>query len=96
MAALTFSAIVFAQPFSVKEGLFNQANTDTLDLDYPAGIETMTVFTPKETGDQFANGIVVISFKGKLYCQWQASAKDEDAPDTKVVYAVSEARLPLH
>ena len=29
------------------------------------------------------------AFDGKYYCMWQSSAKDEDTPDTRVVYATS-------
>jgi hypothetical protein len=33
---------------------------------------------------------VLFPFKGRLYAQWQASARDEDAPDTHVLYSVSD------
>lgn len=87
---LFFAPYCFSQPFTVAENLFDQSNADTLGLSYPNGIETFTVFSPEEDGDHFCNGAVLIAFKGKLYCQWQSSKKDEDAPDTKVMYAVSD------
>ncbi len=92
LALSSFIALVSASadaPFSARENLFDQKNTDTLGLDYPDGLETVTVFKAGESGDKFANGVVLIPFNGKLYCQWQSSEKDEDAPDTKVVYSVS-------
>ncbi|MCR4821769.1 MAG: exo-alpha-sialidase [Treponema sp.] len=91
LTLLFSSVLMFADaPFSASENLFNQENKDTLDLNYPEGCETFTVFKADGSGDNFCNGAVLVSFKGKLYCQWQSSLKDEDAPDTKVVYAVSE------
>ncbi|MBQ7157862.1 MAG: exo-alpha-sialidase [Treponema sp.] len=89
LAGVFCTALAFSQPFSVADGLFNQSDKNTLGLSYPDGIETFTVFDAQEKGDHFCNGAVLASFKGVLYCQWQSSAKDEDAPDTKVVYAVS-------
>ncbi len=41
-------------------------------------------------GDRYCNGVCLAAFQGKLYCQWQSSAKDEDSPDTRVMYAVSD------
>lgn len=75
--------------FSVAEGLFNQDNTDTLSLSYPGGLETYTVWKAEEEGDHYCNGVSLTAYQGKLYCQWQSSAKDEDAPDTRVMYSVS-------
>lgn len=76
--------------FDVKNDLFNQNNTDTLGLSYPEGLETVTVWKADDDSDHYCNGVCLVGYKGKLYCQWQSSAKDEDAPDTRVMYAVSE------
>lgn len=76
-------------PFTVAEGLFDQADTNTLSLSYPKGLETYTVWQAKESGDHYCNGVALAQFKGKLYCQWQSSETDEDAPDTKVMYSIS-------
>ena len=76
--------------FDVKEKLFNQNNTDTLGLSFPDGLETVTVWRAGDASDHYCNGVALTGWNGKLYCQWQSSAKDEDAPDTRVVYAVSE------
>ncbi len=37
-----------------------------------------------------AHGVVLMPLKGRLYAQWQTSAKDEDGRDTHVVYSVSD------
>lgn len=76
-------------PFTVKAGLFDQAEPDSLGLSMAPGTETVTVFAPTDSTDQFSNGVVMVAFKGHLYCQWQSSAKDEDAPGTWVAYSRS-------
>ena len=77
-------------PFGVAEGLFGR---DSLSMDsfeeYP-GAETFTVFRAEEGMDLYANGAVLTEFQGRFYCMWQASARDEDSPDTHLVYAVSD------
>ena len=88
-SALLCGAEASAAPFTVEADLFNQTQTDTLGLSVPAGTETHTIFAPKATGDQFSNGVVMIGFKGALYCMWQSSATDEDAEDTWVAYSRS-------
>ncbi|MBQ8515425.1 MAG: exo-alpha-sialidase [Ruminococcus sp.] len=75
--------------FSVADGLFDQDNTDTLSLSYPEGLETVTVWKADEDSDHYCNGVCLAGYDGKLYCQWQSSAKDEDSEDTHVMYAVS-------
>lgn len=79
-------------PYSVAPGLFDTAAPD-LGLKPAPGTETITIFAPGETGDRFANGAVLIAFKGRLYAQWQSSARDEDTSDTKVLFASSEDGL---
>ena len=76
-------------PFSVVDGLFNATDKETMGLDYASGAETFTVWAAKNDGPHYANGVVMTAFKGKLYCMWQTSAKDEDAEDTYVAYAIS-------
>lgn len=73
----------------VKDGLLDQSNTDTLSLAYPEGLETVTVWKAEDEGDHYCNGVCIVKFKDKLYCQWQSSQTDEDAPDTHICYAVS-------
>lgn len=90
LAALTLlSSRAEAQPpYAVAAGLFDQGKPD-LGLGRPADARTFTIFRPGETGDRFSNGAVLIEFKGRFYAQWQSSARDEDAPDTKVVTSTS-------
>lgn len=76
-------------PYEVAPGLFRPDQPD-LGLAPAEGTETFTVFAPTETTDRFSNGVVLIPFRGRLYAQWQSSARDEDAPDTWVAYAVSD------
>ncbi|NGM48908.1 exo-alpha-sialidase [Caulobacter sp. 602-2] len=78
-----------AAPYEVAPGLF-QAGKPDLGLSSASGAETFTVFAPTEGSDKFSNGVVLIPFKGRLYAQWQSSARDEDSADTWVAYAVSD------
>ena len=75
--------------FSVVDALFDATIKETMGLGYAPGAETVTVWAAKDDGPHYANGVVMTAFKGKLYCMWQTSAKDEDAEDTYVAYAVS-------
>ena len=75
-------------PYAVAPGLFDTGKAD-LGLGVAPGTETFTVFAPNEASERFSNGVVLIGFKGRLYAQWQASARDEDAPDTHVMFSVS-------
>lgn len=77
-------------PFTVKSDLFDQTNTDNLGLYTAEGTETITIFQPVDSTDHYSNGVVLVGFKGWLYCQWQSSAEDEDAPDTWVAYSRSQ------
>jgi hypothetical protein len=78
-----------AAPYAVAPNLFDPAKPD-LGLRPAAGTQTISIFKPGADDDKFNNGVVVIAFKGKLYAQWQSSAKDEDSPDTWVAYSVSD------
>jgi len=69
--------------------LFKQRQPD-LGLRATANAETVTIFKPQAGAAQFNNGVVIVSFKGKLYAQWQSSPKDEDSQDTWVAYSVSD------
>lgn len=52
-------------------------------------ITTVTVYAPSPERDYYGNNAVLTHFKGRFYCMWQSSAKDEDAPDTRLVYSRS-------
>ncbi len=90
ISAIPYMSSAQSVPFSVKENLFDQSNTNTLGLDYVSGVETVTVFSPTDDTDKFSNGVVMAAFKGSLYCMWQSSATDEDAADTWVAYSRSD------
>lgn len=75
-------------PYDVAPGLFAQGKTD-LGLQRPAAIENATIFSADPGGDRFANGTVLIGFKGRLFAQWQSSARDEDSADTSLAYSIS-------
>ncbi|MBQ8961441.1 MAG: exo-alpha-sialidase [Ruminococcus sp.] len=75
--------------FTVDSKLFDQSDTDTLSLSEPKGLETVTVWKAGSSGDHYCNGVCLAAYKGKLYCQWQSSATDEDSADTHVMYSVS-------
>lgn len=76
-------------PYRAAPGLF-QAGAPDLGLKPAPGTQTFTVFAPGAATDRFSNGVVLTPFKGRLYAQWQSSARDEDAPDTWVAYSVSD------
>ena len=62
---------------------------DFFDKHLKTKIKTVKVFTASEGTDHYANGVVITAFKGKLYCMWQSSPKDEDTDDTWVAYSCS-------
>lgn len=78
-----------AVPFSVADTLFDQDQPATLGLSVPAGLQTMTVFGPDDNDNTFNHGAVITAFNGQLIMQWQTSLRDEDSPDTHVVYSRS-------
>ncbi|TNE65931.1 MAG: hypothetical protein EP335_04505 [Alphaproteobacteria bacterium] len=84
------------QVISVTPSLFDASKPLTLGLVPAPGAETFTVFAPSVGQNAYNHGAVAIAFKGRLYVQWQTSARDEDAPDTHLVYAISDnpARWP--
>lgn len=77
-----------APPYTIAPGLFDPAKPDLGLTDAPE-MEHIPVFVPGPDTDKFSNGAVPVAFKGKLYVQWQSSARDEDSADTHTVYAVS-------
>lgn len=84
------SEALINQPFKVTDGLFNQSKAYLdLGLSKLPDTEVVTVYTASANTDKFCNGVVMTEFKGKLYCQWQSSARDEDSADTWVAYSVS-------
>ncbi|MGC4093204.1 MAG: exo-alpha-sialidase [Polyangiaceae bacterium] len=88
-AAGSGSIDISGPPFTVKSGLFDQTKVDDLGLAAATGLETFTIFRPTDQSDHYSNGVVLTSFKGMLYAQWQSSATDEDSADTWTAYARS-------
>lgn len=69
----------------VPEGLFDRADTVALGLSRLPGCERIVV----HESPGYVNNVLVTAFAGKYYCMWQHSGRDEDTPDTRVVYATS-------
>lgn len=84
---------VVAQPFEVVPGLFDSSRPETLGLAVPVGIENTIVYRAKSGESQYNHGAVPFAHNGILYVQWQSSARDEDAADTRVLYASSRDGL---
>jgi hypothetical protein len=66
------------------DALFDFGRPESLGLAYAGGQETVTIYSPGEGVNRYNNGVVLFPFRGMLYAQWQSSAADEDADDTRV------------
>lgn len=84
------SATTHHDTIQLAEGVLDSMQTETLGLSWAKDTETVTVFSAADDTDHYANGVVMAAFKGKLYCMWQSSSKDEDSNDTWVAYSISE------
>ena len=82
------SAQEFEVPFKVNP-LFDFNQPQTLGLSKAEGLETISIFSPKNEDNKYNHGVVLFPFKGMLYAQWQSSSKDEDGADTQVFYSRS-------
>ena len=69
----------------MKDGVMDTADTLTLGLPRCADMQWTEVFH----SEGYVNNAVLTRFQGKFYCMWQQSERDEDTPDTRVMYAVS-------
>lgn len=76
-------------PYAVATGLFDPSRPD-LGLRPAPGTRASSVFHPRPGQGLFNNGAVPVVFKGRLYVQWQSSARDEDSADTRVLYSHSD------
>jgi len=74
---------------TLADGIIDTTNYETVGISPSPAVRTVTVFHADEQTDHYANGAVMTAFKGKLYCMWQSSPKDEDSDDTWVAYSVS-------
>ena len=73
----------------IPDGVIDTTKHEAVGLKPAANVKTVTVFKANEQSDHYANGVVLAAFKGKLYCMWQSSPKDEDSDDTRVLYSIS-------
>ena len=78
-----------AQMPYIPDGVIDTTKHETVGLKPAKEVKTVTIFKATELSDHYANGVVLSAFKGKLYCMWQSSPKDEDSDDTRVVYSIS-------
>ena len=83
------SAMVADNLPRLAEGVIDTTRHETLGLKKSEAVRTVRIFTATDHTDHYANGVVMTAFKGKLYCMWQSSPKDEDSDDTWVAYSVS-------
>lgn len=77
-----------APPFSVDTNLYHQQDGQLIKL-AEINSDHFTVFVGSEDAG-YNHGAVLTAFHGTLYCQWQSSRKDEDGPDTQVVFSTSD------
>lgn len=73
----------------LKEGIIDTTQHTTLGLPSCPEAKTVTIFSPSDSTHHYSNGVVMTAFKGTLYCMWQSSQIDEDAPETCVMYSRS-------
>ena len=82
------SAQTVEKPFKVLP-LFDQNKPETVGLSYPGNSQHFTIFKPDSTQNTYNHGVVLYPFRGKLFAMWQSSKRDEDAPDTRIMYSTS-------
>ena len=73
----------------LSSGVIDTTNVETLGLTMTDDTKTITIFSPDDETHHYANGVVMTAFKDVLYCMWQSSKTDEDAPETCVMYSQS-------
>ena len=67
------------------DGVIDMHDTLSLGLQRCGDMKWVEVF---HSGG-YVNNAVLTHFKGKYYCMWQQSERDEDTPDTGIMFAVS-------
>ena len=83
MVMLRMEMMAQALPY-IAEGVIDTTDTQSLGLAKSDAVRTICVFSPTYADNHYANGVVLTAFKNALYCMWQSSKKDEDAPETCV------------
>ena len=86
---MILSAIILGILPYLSSGVIDTTNVETLGLTMTDDTKTVTIFSPTDETHHYANGVVMIAFKDVLYCMWQSSQTDEDAPETCVMYSKS-------
>jgi hypothetical protein len=71
----------------VPDGLIELS--DTVSLGIPRLPDAERILAHASDGPGYVNNVLLTSFGGKYYCMWQSSLRDEDTPDTQVLYAIS-------
>ena len=98
IASIIAFLVIFSSPLKAEEhdglpyflaGVIDTTNAETLGLTMTEKTKTITIFRPSDTTHHYANGVVITAFKGTLYCMWQSSLTDEDAPETCVMMSKS-------
>ena len=69
----------------VAEDLLHLEDTLSLGLPRCENAEWIEVFR----SNGYVNNVVLTRFKDTYYCMWQQSERDEDTPDTRIVYSTS-------
>ena len=86
---MILSAIILGILPYLSSGVIDTTNVETLGLTMTDDTKTVTIFSPTDETHHYANGVVMTAFKDVLYCMWQSSQTDEDAPETCVMYSKS-------
>ena len=71
------------------DGVIDTTLTETLGIPSNEATKTITIYSPTDSTWHYSNGAVLTAYKNSLYCMWQSSHTDEDAPETSVVYSQS-------
>ena len=72
------------------DGVIDTTLHETVGLTAARTMRTVTIFSPTDETPHYNNAVVMAAFKGTLYCMWQSSQTDEDAPDTQLLYSYSQ------
>ncbi|WP_228853437.1 exo-alpha-sialidase [Aegicerativicinus sediminis] len=78
-----------SKPYEV-DNFFDTSDSLSLGLNYPNGIENITIFMPVINKHQYNHGVVLYPFQDKLFAMWQSSKKNEDENGTQILYSYSK------
>lgn len=87
---LVFQSVrVPGQPIDLAPHVLDTSSGADLGLMTLNQSQTTVAFKAKAGTNQYNHGAVLYPFGDSLYVQWQSSKRDEDGPDTRVLYASS-------